>query len=744
MYKITFALTSCGRPDLLEKTLDSFLLMNTYPIMKYIIIEDSTIDGINDKLIEKYKNINIEWIFNKNRFGQIKSIDTMYSKISTEYIFHCEEDCLFTDKGFIENSLQILNNNPNIIQVWLRDHNDTNGHPIEYYSDEYDLICLGYNNIWNGFSFNPSLKRLCDYKLIGSCYQKIGHESDLSIKYAELGFRAAILKNKYVEHIGTDRHVEDINYFLSVIAIFKNETMNLKVWLDHYLWQGVDHFYLIDNGSSDNPLNILDSYIKDGLVTYRFKPKRFAQEEHYNEMYKIIKSKWVMVVDLDEFVYSPWNTISNVLNNELKDYNLIYMNWIMFGSNDLIDHPNDIRTAITKRKSIEESLCNTSFNYLKYICKKENILSLGIHEPEFINKNSINSVICNTLLRLNHYPIQSKYYFNIVKSARGDVHNINNEYIRDDSYFNKYDYNTNIIDNVLKDMIQETLSSKKSYKDIIKDKFSYLPCGTYKYGSQGKYTYKYLKEGKYIINNELFGCDPIPYVIKLLYNSNDEEVGIEGETIFIDNIIDNNNNILINNKIGFIILRHVNSEITNQYWIYCYECIRKFYPENLILIIDDNSDYKYISNHTLYKCTIINSEYHGRGELLPYYYYYHNKLFETAVIIHDSVFINRYIDLNTEKYKMIWYFEHDWDQYEDEEKMIKLFNNTELYDYYKNKEFWKGCFGGMSIITFEYLETIYKKYDLSLLLDHVLNRYNRCSFERVIGCILQKEYKMKT
>jgi hypothetical protein len=31
------------------------------------------------------------------------------------------------------------------------------------------------------------------------------------------------------------------------------------------------------------------------------------------------------------------------------------------------------------------------------------------------------------------------------------------------------------------------------------------------------------------------------------------------------------------------------------------------------------------------------------------------------------------------------------------------------------------------------------KYDISKLLNHVLNRYNRCSFERVIACLLQKE-----
>ena len=191
------------------------------------------------------------------------------------------------------------------------------------------------------------------------------------------------------------------------------------------------------------------------------------------------------------------------------------------------------------------------------------------------------------------------------------------------------------------------------------------------------------------------------------------------------------------NEIGFIILRHVNNKLTNNFWNLSYDCIRKHYPENLILIIDDNSNYKYVTKRILYKTTIIKSDYHGRGELLPYYYYLHNKLFDTAVIIHDSVFINKHLNLNVNKYKFIWEFEHHWDQIEDETKMIKLFNDTELLNFYKNKNLWKVCFGGMSIITHDYLKYVNNKYDISKLLDHVLTRYNRCSFERVIACLLQ-------
>ena len=192
-------------------------------------------------------------------------------------------------------------------------------------------------------------------------------------------------------------------------------------------------------------------------------------------------------------------------------------------------------------------------------------------------------------------------------------------------------------------------------------------------------------------------------------------------------------------ELGFIILRHVNSEVTNKYWIYCYECIRKFYPENKILIIDDNSNSDYLTNDVLYKTKIINSEFKGRGEVLPYYYYLHNKEFDKALIIHDSVFIHKKVDLSVDNYKILWSFEHRWDQIEDETRIINIIDDHELTEFYKNKSLWKGCFGGMSIITHDYLVFIDKKYNISKLLNCIKTRYNRSSFERIIACMLQKQ-----
>jgi hypothetical protein len=47
---------------------------------------------------------------------------------------------------------------------------------------------------------------------------------------------------------------------------------------------------------------------------------------------------------------------------------------------------------------------------------------------------------------------------------------------------------------------------------------------------------------------------------------------------------------------GFIMTRHVNSELTNNYWNHSVKLLRTFYPDKKIVIIDDNSNYDYVKD----------------------------------------------------------------------------------------------------------------------------------------------------
>ena len=126
---VAAVLTSCGRQDLLEKTLDSFFACNTYPLAQTIIVEDGPQEA-NSHLQKKYVDRDITWLSTGKRIGQIAAIDYAYSFIEQPYIFHLEDDWQFYQAGFIEKSLTILEALPDCLQVWIRALHDTNRTPI--------------------------------------------------------------------------------------------------------------------------------------------------------------------------------------------------------------------------------------------------------------------------------------------------------------------------------------------------------------------------------------------------------------------------------------------------------------------------------------------------------------------------------------------------------------------------------------------------------------------------------------
>ena len=200
--------------------------------------------------------------------------------------------------------------------------------------------------------------------------------------------------------------------------------------------------------------------------------------------------------------------------------------------------------------------------------------------------------------------------------------------------------------------------------------------------------------------------------------------------------------------IGFILTRHVNSKLTNKYWIECVKQIRQIYKNNIIMIIDDNSNYDYVNYikypNILNNCVVIQSQYKARGELLPYYYFYKNKLFDKAFIIHDSVFIKSLININEdEEIKFLWQFNnHQWDDRKKEEELISYLNhNNELLQIHCNTNLWHGCFGVMAFIHYDFLKHIVEKYNFFILLNHVTTKHDRCCLERVFAVICNCENK---
>lgn len=204
----------------------------------------------------------------------------------------------------------------------------------------------------------------------------------------------------------------------------------------------------------------------------------------------------------------------------------------------------------------------------------------------------------------------------------------------------------------------------------------------------------------------------------------------------------------------FVITRHVNSEKTNRYWNECYSCIRKFYSTIHVIIIDDNSNHEYLktleSTPPLHNVFFIQSEFPGRGELLPYYYLNKYKVMKTAIIIHDTVFIQQPVPemfAPSPTPIFMWNFQHCW-EYDiayTKHLISKLSPQyvDRLLQLYENKNKWRGCFGVMSIINPEYISSVLDKtYGLFNLMQEVNMRTHRCCLERVFGLICSESVEV--
>lgn len=207
---VTVIFTSCGRFDLLSRTIFSFIKTNTYPIDKVIIIDNSVRVDAYDIISSIVKDIpNVQIIINDENIGQVGSIDKAYSLVETKYIFHCEDDWEFHRTGFIEKSIDILETDPNIANVNIRDRFDGSkgsNHPIEdehrsIGNNTYYLYTLNHLGVWHGFSWNPGLRRLSDYNSIKP-YKQYNNEEGVGLEMKNLGFRSACLEESYCKHIG--------------------------------------------------------------------------------------------------------------------------------------------------------------------------------------------------------------------------------------------------------------------------------------------------------------------------------------------------------------------------------------------------------------------------------------------------------------------------------------------------------------------------------------------------------------
>jgi hypothetical protein len=248
---------------------------------------------------------------------------------------------------------------------------------------------------------------------------------------------------------------------LGVMAIFKNESMILKEWIEHYKWQGADLIVLLNNDSTDDWKSIADQF--DGLVVAKDVPGKHVQLKAYNDTgLPILKEKGIdvlLVADIDEYYFGRDG-------RRIKDYvkevftkagpsgskvSGFSCGWSMFGSNGHEKQPPSVREGFTKRwhdKAEPENGISGKSTYLLSDLSGGKISSQ--HIPDVTGK----LLPCPEGLQVNHYPIMSREYYNKVKKVRGDVYTANHNSARDDDYFTRYDKNV-VEDTLLAEQVKK-------------------------------------------------------------------------------------------------------------------------------------------------------------------------------------------------------------------------------------------------------------------------------------------------
>jgi hypothetical protein len=127
------------------------------------------------------------------------------------------------------------------------------------------------------------------------------------------------------------------DFYLAACAFFRNEARYLAEWIDFHRLVGVERFFLYDNGSDDEPLEVLAPYLAEGCVELRSWPTPFrlkAQRLAYADCLERVRgqARWLACLDLDEFLFAPpdWTLIPTL--RSFEEFPGVVVRWQCYGS----------------------------------------------------------------------------------------------------------------------------------------------------------------------------------------------------------------------------------------------------------------------------------------------------------------------------------------------------------------------------------------------------------------------------
>lgn len=217
-------------------------------------------------------------------------------------------------------------------------------------------------------------------------------------------------------------------YYLSIAAIMKNEKPYLKEWIEYHRLQGVEHFYLCDNDSTDGTKAYLDPYIKKGIITYIELSGADKQLVCYDKIVQQYKHKttWLALIDLDEFLVPIKAKNMAYFLREFDDVAQVSLYWMNYGDNHTFTREQGLVTEFFTAHG--KALNHT----VKSIIRPDKVIDFNDKWSNHwvkVNGKSVNEYhqpvnymlgfnISGDKARINHYIIKSFAEF-MFKKSRG-------------------------------------------------------------------------------------------------------------------------------------------------------------------------------------------------------------------------------------------------------------------------------------------------------------------------------------
>ena len=171
-----------------------------------------------------------------------------------------------------------------------------------------------------------------------------------------------------------------LKYKSTICLIFKNEAPFLKEWIEYHLLIGIKHFYLYNNNSSDNYMEVLKPYLEANIVTLIDWPYEQSQRQAYKNAWETFKKEcnWMCFLDADEFICM--NTYDNINEwlNKFSKYPAVHIYWRMFGTGAIMKHDFD-KLVIEQYTSCWDMLFYHGKNFVNTRFEIANWDFIGVH-----------------------------------------------------------------------------------------------------------------------------------------------------------------------------------------------------------------------------------------------------------------------------------------------------------------------------------------------------------------------------